>query len=204
MRDLTEHSPLLFIKTGLPGSTPENFTCELAETYEAERLSLDAIRLELYGNGRASTRNERARIRQEADYRAGQLLTGGCNVVYDGNMNRFDGRKRIRNEIAKPLGAHVILLAVWTPFTVRRQRLIDRHAMQSEGTADDERTVDQVLSIADKMEHMIQWPSHRERYIGLDGRSTNSQLLDKIASYLGQTLPVAPTSSPAIVEFSNR
>lgn len=119
--------PFLFISTGSIESEPLGFYDDLADKYDAQVVSADSVRYELYGNSRSRSSQIVGEVNRQADARVKSMLEDGSNVVYDSLLNTSNRRKMVVEGVAKPTGATALLIVVNTPRELIRSRIIERY-----------------------------------------------------------------------------
>lgn len=168
-----EKRPLLFTKTGIINSAPDDFVFRLAEAFEAEVHETNSIIEALTGHpyaAAASTRHEARRIALERSVATLQL---GRNAIYDAFINSEKIRDELRAQ-ARLVGGQTLILCLDTPLEVANARLAARYPVGSPELA-------KVIDTAASMERHIDWPLANDGdVIYLDGRLPTDQLLAQI------------------------
>ena len=116
--------PILFLMFGYPGAGKSTTAKIIQKLNGAERLSTDAVRLELFPKP-TYTQKEHDTVYATLDQRAKELLMAGKNAIYDGNLNRYVHRLE-KYELAEKAGAKAVLLWIQTPKGIARNRAVLR------------------------------------------------------------------------------
>lgn len=173
------------MKTGVLESEPLDFYEELADEYNAKLINTDAIRLELNNGVFVKDRSMSLAVKDEARRQSRDALRSGFNVVYDGFLNSQKRREKFREEVVSPLGAMAVLLTVYTPLPIVRQRIVERHATNSLSMPSDQiPDVEESLRLANRMIKSVEWPAVTEETLRLDGLRTTPELLEQVRMYV--------------------
>lgn len=91
--------PILFMLIGLQASGKSTYACKLAEEYNAEIFSSDALREEMFSN--INEQNKNAELFQELHKRIKECLKSGRNVIYDSTNISSKRRRSFLQELNK-------------------------------------------------------------------------------------------------------
>jgi predicted kinase len=118
----------IFMTFGYVGSGKSYVSRWLAPRIHAVHLSVDALRLEMFGEDRPElyTPANKALVNNALQYAAARILAADvAHVVQDANHNQRHVRQKIER-IAKEYGAVPIVLWVKTPEETAKQRIQSR------------------------------------------------------------------------------
>jgi predicted kinase len=122
--------PLLIFKVGVLGCAPMDLMSELADSYGAEYLASDVVRIDLVGEreeeGMPATQARKVDTREIKDRLAEgarAALADDQDVVLDMFCNTANSR-RMPIDLAQEAGAKSIALWFNTPFSLAKQRVV--------------------------------------------------------------------------------
>lgn len=188
--------PLLLLKTGVPGAETDGLYPALAQTYKAEIVSTDAIRLDM-GRGKLITNREMNRaVNQHAGELALQALTQGTNVLYGGYLNTPERRAHVMETVAIPAGATVLDLCIDADWNLVLSRLEDRYETDELSIpAKALPSFDSYVGNIYGMHLNVSWTSRQERipFEDFDGWETISDVITKIDDRFGLDPKPLPT-----------
>lgn len=116
--------PALIVLIGLPGSGKSYFARAVSKLYPAAVLNSDALRGVLYKDPQ-HTEREHGRLFPAIQMLVERLLTRGVPVILDAT-NLKEAHRRPYYLLAERTGARVVLVRVWAPRKVIRERLRQR------------------------------------------------------------------------------
>lgn len=167
--------PSLVVLSGLPGSGKSYFARALARRYPATVLDSDALRAVLFEHPK-HTQPEHARLFPAIHLLTERLLGSGAPVVVDAT-NLKEANRRAYYDIAARTGARIVLVRVWAPAAVTRQRLRSRSVSAD---PDDRSTAD--LAVYEAMRGEAE--PVRRRHVTVNTASDITQALDKVLALL--------------------
>ena len=118
--------PGLVVLAGLPGSGKSFFARALAAHYPAAVLDSDALRAVLFAEPK-HTEKEHGRLFPAIHVLMDRLLARGIPVVVDAT-NLKEANRRPYYKIGEAHGARIVVVQVWAPRAVIRERLRGRAA----------------------------------------------------------------------------
>ena len=154
---------------GYPGSGKTTAAKLIHKLCDAEHLSSDVLRLQLFPKP-TYTQAEHDAVYKELDRQTEELLAQGKNVVYDANLNRYVHRQE-KYDIAKRTNAQTVLLWVEVPKTLARDRAVlrgHRHLVPEDETFE---------SMFDRVAATIEEPHANEHVIKLHGKHIDLPLV---------------------------
>jgi predicted kinase len=165
MTKVAPTKPLLILLYGYPGSGKTFFARQLAENFQAAHLHSERIRSELFENPHYD-KEENDVIAQLMDYMAGEFLSAGLSVVYDGNAMR-SGQRRVMRDMARKSHAQPVL--VW--FQVDAETSFARTQRRDRRRADDKYAGPTDRATFERIAGAMQNPQN-EDYIVVSGKHT--------------------------------
>lgn len=119
-------SPGMIVLVGLPGSGKSHFAREIKRRIPAVILDSDALRQALFAEPQ-HTKKEHARLFPAIHALMARLLERGVTIIVDATNLKEANRKPFYT-IAEGHGAKLVLVRVWAPNSVIRQRMAARDA----------------------------------------------------------------------------
>ncbi|HSW98705.1 MAG TPA: ATP-binding protein [Candidatus Saccharimonadales bacterium] len=165
MSKVAPNKPLLILLYGYPGSGKTFFARQLSENFQAAHLHSERIRGELFENPHYD-KEENDVITQLMDYMAGEFLSAGLSVVYDGNSLRTQSRRALR-DMARKYRAQPVL--VW--FQVDAETSFGRLQRRDRRRADDKYAGPNDRATFERVAGAMQNPQN-EDYIVVSGKHT--------------------------------
>lgn len=165
MSKVAPTKPLLILLYGYPGSGKTFFARQLSESFQAAHLHSERIRGELFENPHYD-KEENDVITQLMDYMAGEFLSAGLSVIYDGNSLRAQSRRALRDMARK---YHTQPVLVW--FQVDAETSYTRTQRRDRRRADDKYAGPNDRATFERIAGAMQNPQN-EDYIVVSGKHT--------------------------------
>ena len=165
MSKVAPTKPLLILLYGYPGSGKTFFARQLSESFQAAHLHSERIRGELFENPHYD-KEENDVITQLMDYMAGEFLSAGLSVIYDGNSLRAQSRRALRDMARK---YHTQPVLVW--FQVDAETSYTRTQRRDRRRADDTYAGPNDRATFERIAGAMQNPQN-EDYIVVSGKHT--------------------------------
>ena len=174
--------PLLFLKVGIICAEPLGFYDLLAETYEANLLGADDLRLAMSsGNRLDRSPAMQTLVTSEMKRRATDSLNDNRNVIYNEPANTKERRQRLC-ALAEDCGGLAVILVMRAPMNVIKDRIKSRYETNQLNIPSSLTSVKATRILAGQLFATTQFPENDERPINLNGKQGAAQLVEKVQS----------------------
>lgn len=181
MSILGNGKPTIVIFLGQIGAGKSFFARQLAENTGAVRLSSDAIRTAWTGIKDPIIEKDDVEkgktvqsIARTMNYATTQIIQSGHDVICDSARFNHQAYRRELYNLAKQLGAEVVIVWIMTPREVSSQRAQTRESLDDQRVFSPEQT-EQIL---DKHYENFDEPTEDELYMQIDGTITFERQYD--------------------------
>lgn len=172
--------PAMIVLVGLPGSGKSHLAREIKHRVPAVILDSDALRQALFADPQHTTK-EHARLFPAIHVLMVRLLERGITIIVDAT-NLREANRRPFYRTAEDHGAKLVLVRVWAPKRVIRQRLAARDARAS--------AADRSTATLDVYERMLADAEPiRRRHVSVDTSKDLGPAVDKIIRDLSASNP---------------
>lgn len=157
---------------GLPGAGKSTFARTLHSLTNAEVLSSDAARLELFAVPTFS-QNEHDKLYEILDHNLKHLLEKGYSAVYDANLNRRCHREE-KYKLAQEYGTKVVLWWVQTPRELAKSRRVSEqnHDLLPQGESPEK--------MFERIAEILEAPKDDEPYVVVDGTKISEEYVKEL------------------------
>jgi predicted kinase len=167
--------PGIVILVGLPGSGKSSFARALSACYPAVILDSDRLRAILFP-APEHTERENRRLFPAIHLLIGRLLGRGLTVIVDAT-NLKEANRKPYYALAKTHGARLVLVRVWAPPSVIRERLAGR-----ESGADENDWSSATLEVHARMRRDVERITRR--HVSVNTVNARRPYLDKVIRLL--------------------
>ncbi len=169
------NKPVILMFLGVPGSGKSYFAKGIADKLNGIRINGDSMRLAMFGSleeiDRIYQTEDRRKLNEYVfgglDYVAEQILSRGCDVVYDAHQNKRVDRETVE-AIAQRQNAIPIVVRVSTPEQLAFERTQTREAQIDQRQMSPERARDAIERHNASTDHPV--PS--ENVVDIDGQQS--------------------------------
>lgn len=170
--------PVIHAFLGVPGSGKSYFARNLAERTSTVRINSDAMRLGIFGSLEAisavyhspNRENVNTYVDGATSYVISELLACNQSVICDAHHNKRSDRERFES-LAKPYGAHVVLVWIQTPFDLALRRGQEREAKPDQCQLSEQ----DMREVMARHEAAMDKPTEGENVITIDGQQPFDQ-----------------------------